>query len=409
MRVIICAACLLLLGGCFAPDYGDGGFACIEQECPDGYECIADTCMLPGSVTYPKCGVEQAISGANGSVGGVGGFDLALDPLGRPVVVYLNQQGKGEISHWTDKWNGEELPDVEGNRITAAVRNNELVVVFGTHDAKNKYPLYTTRNYQKPNETWSKPGPVLTTVSAFALSSMELTSNGVDVYLALTGREDKSAKHRGVALQLSSTGFKELCSKSSSLALRMGGARVGLGPAHMAWSISTPTAKPGEHRWQLKWSAAGQPCTAETEVAAKHQERLNDEIPMELAVEKSGRVHALYSQQEGPSTLVPAYGYWDADKSKPFHPEKRWEKTSLLLDSTDLAVDPAASRVYISYRDTSQAVKAMYGSGHNFTKIDVDTTAKGHATRLAVGPDGTAHVVFDEGSKLEYYCFKPSN
>ena len=34
------AALALVLGGCFNPNYGDGGFACtVDQECPDGYAC----------------------------------------------------------------------------------------------------------------------------------------------------------------------------------------------------------------------------------------------------------------------------------------------------------------------------------------------------------------------------------
>ena len=47
---LLCLATVIVLGGgCFNPDYGAGGFACLEGQCPEGYACVGGVCRKSGS------------------------------------------------------------------------------------------------------------------------------------------------------------------------------------------------------------------------------------------------------------------------------------------------------------------------------------------------------------------------
>ncbi|MFZ5785417.1 MAG: DUF4215 domain-containing protein [Acidobacteriota bacterium] len=41
-RVLIVAPLVALAGGCFSPNYGEGGFACTWDTCPEGYVCVKE-------------------------------------------------------------------------------------------------------------------------------------------------------------------------------------------------------------------------------------------------------------------------------------------------------------------------------------------------------------------------------
>jgi hypothetical protein len=57
-------ALLLIFGGCFDPQIKNGGFTCHppdHPECPDGMECVAGICQIPGTTinsnnTLPDAG-----------------------------------------------------------------------------------------------------------------------------------------------------------------------------------------------------------------------------------------------------------------------------------------------------------------------------------------------------------------
>jgi hypothetical protein len=63
--------CLLLVAAC-RPDYGNGKVRCApDNQCPDGYQCYAEKCWLPGT---------QPVGGGGGGDMGMGAPDLAAPP-----------------------------------------------------------------------------------------------------------------------------------------------------------------------------------------------------------------------------------------------------------------------------------------------------------------------------------------
>jgi hypothetical protein len=90
MRALFALA--LLLGGCFNPDYPNGGLVCAagSKPCPDGYHCVADhSCWRNGQ--SPDLGSAPAnregVVGINGGGGIVAGAQYQGGLIvGQPIV-----------------------------------------------------------------------------------------------------------------------------------------------------------------------------------------------------------------------------------------------------------------------------------------------------------------------------------
>jgi hypothetical protein len=88
-----------LLGGCFSPDYGLGGFQCTNGLCPEGYVCVMEgtfrVCRRPGTRTdvgLDRAGLDRAVvdlrdRGSEESSGDLIGRDAKLDAMRPDTLV----------------------------------------------------------------------------------------------------------------------------------------------------------------------------------------------------------------------------------------------------------------------------------------------------------------------------------
>lgn len=253
---------LLLPAGCFTPDYGDGGFLCAEGVCPSGYGCVcssgksrcqkgaadspcitADGGPREGGGDGPPsgpviCSQYKEVSGE--LMLGVGTFDLALDKVGNPVLVWINNKGEmfaGSPDLKASAWPLKGLLHPKtGNQIVAAAVNAsaQLHITFPSQ-AKSGIGISLWHDYIDLNGapfTWSGATEIVQTdtVEVSLAGSPTLSSS---LYLAATEKVPVSGGASRLVGRLSpgTSGYTytPVCSHSTALNMTYRAPRVTMG------------------------------------------------------------------------------------------------------------------------------------------------------------------------------------
>lgn len=171
----------LLLAGCFNPDYGEVGFACKDNGCPEGYGCVphGNTWRCKKGARDQKKDLKIKDAGDGGArdsaddLGGDGGFDppgslkcstpvpvnsqslrvkpsyfdMATDDQDRPYLVYVDAIDSMELSYISVKgstaWKHSKAGEIgTGGRVSAAVdsqHNLHIAHIDTKHEVHSKY------------------------------------------------------------------------------------------------------------------------------------------------------------------------------------------------------------------------------------------------------------------------------
>ena len=226
--------CLLLLaglaGGCFNPDYGDGGFLCNKKphDCPDPYKCVDDGHGQKRCVLHPKeadlspgpdlgdgampqdlpsvpegpipdqglasfsCPVTATRTFSGDLLQGPGTFDLLLNQAGRPLMVVVDSSQYVRVwstKTFPNKW--EQSPTsskVMGKQVAGTLDEvSRLHVVYAGTDSLPR--LTRIKPADLDTAGWSPPTALHATLK---VEDLDISSNfflSKRMYYAVSGQD----------------------------------------------------------------------------------------------------------------------------------------------------------------------------------------------------------------------------
>ena len=228
--IVTLATCqTLFLGGCFNPDYGQGGFTCPSGTCPEGYGCVcegngkqrckkgaatklctggdlgptpdmlADKGPAPDASSAFTCNKPEAVTNNIEVVHhGIEAIDLVLDTKGAPHVVYVNDKLKihsrerSAKGDWSDLLRRNILTNFKSIRVAAAINGkNHLVAIFAKDEVLGTGKLYSSwLNLSKAAALWETPHRV---DDKMYVTSLDIAGDPLggdsSLYYAQTGNE----------------------------------------------------------------------------------------------------------------------------------------------------------------------------------------------------------------------------
>jgi hypothetical protein len=438
MRSVTVIALLsaVLAGGCFSPNYGEGGFKCnTNGSCPEGYTCVQETgnkvCRksagpkldrgqearpvdhstgekladtrppdkkvdvvfkdLPG----PICKIEQA---ATNLLKGKQSFSLVLDSSATPHLLYID--ASKQIQHVQRKPNGNWGPNPVN--IGPAVEVSAAV----TQDTVERLHLAYTATDGNVMRSWHAYRPLNGTNWTSIVIDKNLIANNTDIS-AYKSQVDIVGVGTAIGSNIGwwhaewGSGVYSYTSIGIVAADKFYDGRIGVGPNGYSAITSFKAATAGwvvrrDHKSgaTIQWIAATG----------------SNSSPAPMAVDASGQVHLTYSRSTG--MVGPLYyALWTG--LTPDTPEAKEVKPlggtggNVLFSSMDIALD-AASQPVISFFHEDLSVRLVRSGGATTIPWKMlaaaPTGTNGQATRLVVqkSTPPTAHIAFDNNTTLMY-------
>lgn len=412
----------VLLAGCFNPDYGDGGFLCGtgDKTCPDGYTCVRennqeicrrDDLVVVRGPEQPSCGSPQPVAG-DLMVDNVydlkapNVYSLAVTRKEAPVVVYVSKAGTIKLASFHEgKWVSETVPLASGDMVATTSTKSHTVVVHGQRGKAN--PMYTSADLHAPSLRWAKAQRVEDITDA-PVTSVDMASARDMGYLAVTtGALGDSS---GVALEYrAGKGFQKICSvRTTEKTRRFTGARVGASTAGMAYSMFQEAGLPGNRQLVVeKMTGTDKSCTTSVTMGTVGATGVLEPLIGVAVPDDAGAIHVATPTAKAAKQNGLSYSLWDG-KASTVSPKEKWDD-NVHAASVDMATSSTDDDVVITFRDAQGA--AMRHKNNKWHRVDLQNV-EGHSTRVAVGLDGTIHVVWDKSigttktGELYYRCFK---
>ena len=411
----------LLLAGCFNPDYGDGGFICKGNECPDGYGCVHD-----GTKSRCKKGAEDGFEPtssltctkpvkANNKrlMTNPASFDLALDYKDRPYLANQDDGGAIILSYLITKggtaWKYTASGDIgDGRHLSAAVDSHHHLHIAHLNGGRaiSKYVYVDSIN----------PGgwKTLTLYNKNKVLDVDIDARPEPSSLPwyIIHAEDASAKMPSakdlmVVGRLTSTyDVNNFCTRNVERMIHpvMAVGWVSSGD-RAATSLFTETTLPVQKGWQVSYYE-------QTQAACTALKPLNcacPDHPGRIAVDSGGKVHASLSEVIGKGRGQLNYKKWNGQNT--FTSETVIATPVVDPQSLDIAVD-RQNRPCLSFfangggADKMSLWVACWSSDSTTpwvfspSAIKVTTAAyhimeknRSNITRIAMGRDANSHKI----------------
>ena len=435
MRAWILTAVSALLGGCFSPDYGPGGFACNKtSECPGGYSCVVEStgkvCRKGGAPldlarpdqardgskidgraspdgqrdgrrpdglkvdgALPPCAKPSVVT--TDTHNGPQAFDQVLDGSGSPHILFVD--AKTNVSHavYKGSWSVTALP-FSASQVAVALSSDTLSgtlqAAFRALDAGFTPRLWHTYR-DLPIGAWAKPVMVSTTLAAV---NADIAAYKDLLYIAATGKTSSSILEMYRAVKdTSGYSYTLYASQTNDYSH----ARVGVGPAHAGITAfiqaGTTTA------WALRRDphAAG-PGTQQSVPGNQS----GPAGPAAVAMDSGNQLHLALVRGKG--TSGPLYHVtWSGIATD--KPVESLVAASCVVSSVDIALDQTGTPVISYYDDVAGEVRlARRESPVKWIPITVSPAKVSVNTRIAVYKN-VANVAYDRlatgGSWIDLY------
>lgn len=446
------AAVLAALGvaACFNPDFGAGGFACPDRECPAGYTCCSGKCVTqgtcagnadagppPGKCTKPRVVSRDVVGGKEMKLRAERRtFDLALDRRGQVHIAFVTDQKRVWYYHPGSALGGEasfEVTTDPGDQVSLAADSSDRVVVGyvlgGSSAAAGELRLRYMDASKGLSKSWNE---IKTTYGSDRVENLELDAyhGGGDEFEVrhLYDRAGSLSTAIGSDLRegpLSWAGgtakawqYCKYEGKGLGTTSRVSLSRLAVGPSQV--TIAARVVSGSTTNWVFRTAELKKAMCPDTDfVEAPNLAVASDGIA--LAQGKDGFVHAVYAHGTTVGTLALKHTWWtgtvpkippanttDLVKIAPLDPISVDMAVTLGSPSVPVVswfqVDPTTKTADLVVVKVSAAGTTVYAGPTN--RVDAvgpmtdPSRLVGHPTRLAVDDKGVVHVVYahDQGS-----------
>jgi hypothetical protein len=441
MRSVITIALLafaVLVSACFSPNYGEGGFKCSNNTCPEGYTCVQEAaskvCRKKGAIPQPDraldttrppdqrpgdrltvvdVGPDQKIKVDGPKPDGVlpscaielvaGGnllknaqsFDLALDNSNIPHAVFVDVANK-MLQHSARKgvnsWSPDPSNFTGADQVSAAISNDgggdRLHIVYRAIDGTVARPWHTYRGITPlPASPWATPTVVdKTTLSNADISAYKSQVDIIGVSINLVGP---------------TLGLWHLVWNSSSYAYNPFGlkpsdtifdGRISVaGNTYTGFTYFRPT---NPACWVVRREGPGSSVQLIPALGANAS-------PAAVATQNNGQLHIALSRSSGQTGPL-VYALWSGNTGDVPIEKELLSGNSVFVSSIDASLD-VAGRPAISFLHQDGTVRLYANNGSTWTMVKVTQpgTPAGATTRVVVRAN-TAHVLFDSKNDLMY-------